>query len=220
MSARKFVQLGLLACGVSLATAAHSFFFFIPIPNLSKPPALEKIIDALEKSNETKAIAYASEDKTFGSKQWVWGSYSGQSTQEDADRIALAKCTASLVNSKNAKAGNQPIYDFGKKVCELHAFANKTLMLPPPPQPPAVIATPTPVAAEPVAPVASSPPPAVAAPTSPATQVTQVQNSTSETLGRESTTAKRLRELNELLKDGLITEFEHSVKKKAILDSI
>ena len=56
-----------LFAGATLPAAASAFFFIIPIPNLAKPPALNALIEALEKSEETKAVAYVSEDKTFGS---------------------------------------------------------------------------------------------------------------------------------------------------------
>ena len=120
----------------------YAFFFFVPIPNLAKPPGLQKLIDAYEKSTETKAVAFASEDKTFGAKQWVWGHKSGVLTQEDANNIALRACEASLANMKNQMAGGQPLYDFGQKRCELHKFTNITLLLPP--------VAPAPVAATPV----------------------------------------------------------------------
>jgi len=103
---------------------SHAWFFIIPLPNLAKPPALQKIIDALERSNETKAIAYVSEDKTFGSKQWVWGHHSGGNTQQLTEQIALQKCEATLNATKSQTAGGQPLYDFGAKKCELHEFTN------------------------------------------------------------------------------------------------
>lgn len=219
-------------------SAALAFFFFVPIPNLSKPPPLQKIIDALEKSEETKALAYVSEDRTFGSKYWVWGQFAGRATQEDADKAAMARCELSLQRAKAQEAGGKPLYDFGKKVCELHPFQNKTVLLPLPPPP---VATPTtPPAASPApstandladAPSAtkdltpgSSPPAATASPvnrtgsgTPPAVQATPAPASSPP---QESPTARKLRELNQLLKDGLITDAEYQEKRKAILTSM
>lgn len=114
--------LALLVLGFS--TNANAWFFIFPIPNLSKPPALEKLIDALEKSNEIKAVAYASEDKTFGSKQWIWGYHTNGKTQQESDQLALQKCEATLQNMRNQKVGGQPLYDFGTQSCKLHEFTN------------------------------------------------------------------------------------------------
>ena len=114
-----------------LTQNANAFFFIIPIPNLAKHPDLQKLIDAYEKSNETKAVAFVSEDKLFGAKQWVWGHKSGVMTQEDANNMAMRACEASLANVKSRMAGGQPVNDFGQKRCELHKFTNETVMLPP-----------------------------------------------------------------------------------------
>jgi len=108
---------------------SNAQILFFPLPNLSKPDPLQKIIDALEKSDETKAVAYASEDKTFGSKNWVWGHIAGAMSQEEANKTALMTCEAGLNRAKSEQAGGKPIYDFGKKQCELHKFKNITLKL-------------------------------------------------------------------------------------------
>lgn len=105
-----------------LSTNANAWFFFFPIPNLAKPGPLQVTIDALEKSEETRALAFISEDKTFGAKYWVWGSYSGEVTQEEADRTALDKCRNSLLAARAQAAGGQSLYNFGDKNCELHPF--------------------------------------------------------------------------------------------------
>lgn len=99
----------------------------IPLPNLSMPAGFQKIVDAYEKSNETKAVALASEDKTFGSKQWVIGHFSGSVTQEEANQRAMNACDNSLRIAKDQRAGGQPLYNFGEKKCELHKFQNKTV---------------------------------------------------------------------------------------------
>lgn len=157
---------------------AHAIFFFIPMPNLAKPAELQKLIDAYEKSSETKAVAYVSEDKAFGSKQWVWGHKSGMMTQDEANSIAMSTCEASLMKIKSQLAGGKPIYEFGQKRCELYKFANETVMLPK------------------VTPV--EPPPKV----------------------EESPIAKKLRELDGLFNQKLITQEEYETKRKEILSSM
>ncbi len=102
---------------------AYAFFFIFPIPNLAKPSALQATIDALEKSVETRALAFVSEDKSFGGKVWVWGKHaSAEVSQETADRYALEQCERSLLNAKAKTEGGQLLYNFGDKKCELHPF--------------------------------------------------------------------------------------------------
>ncbi len=228
-----------LTGSLALPTAAHAWFFIFPIPNLAKPAPLNALIEALEKSEETKAVAYVSEDKTFGAKYWVWGHFSGHVTQAEADRIALSRCQSSLAAAKSQQAGGNALYDFGSKVCELYEFANKaasprateqqraapaTPTQPPaastaPPEPapqqqnktvspttPApehLVTTPTPIVPSALAPGASA-----------QTQPASVPQSTG------SATARRLRELDELRKEGLITESEYIEKRKAILSAM
>ena len=122
MKKMSFVLSALLLLGVS--AKANAWFFIFPIPNLAKPPALEKIIDALEKSSEVRALAYASENKTFGSKQWVWAYHTNGKNQQDADQLALKKCEETLRNMKSQVVGGQPLYDFGGQTCKLHEFTN------------------------------------------------------------------------------------------------
>lgn len=105
-----------------LSTNVHAWFFIFPIPNLAKPGPLQITIDALEKSTETRALAFVSEDKAFGAKYWVWGKYSGEVSQETADRYALDQCESSLRNAKAKTEGGQSLYNFGDKKCELHPF--------------------------------------------------------------------------------------------------
>jgi hypothetical protein len=162
-----------------LSHTANAWFFFVPIPNLAKHPELQKIIDAYEKSSETKAVAFVSEDKTFGSKQWIWGHKSGFMTQDEANSIAMRTCSNELARMKAMLAGGQPIYDFGQKRCELYKFANETVSLPQ--------STPTETV------------------------------STEQPKVEESKTARRLRELDSLLKQQLITQEEYEKKRKEIL---
>lgn len=179
---------------VLITQNAHAFFFFIPIPNLAKPTALQSLIDAYEKSSETKAVAFVSEDKTFGGKYWVWGHKSGAMTQNDANTAAMQMCEASLLSAKRQLAGGQPIYDFGQKRCEFHKFTNETVMLPP------------------VAPVIITPPPVVM----PTVVTAPVETPKVE----ESATAKKLRELDGLLNLKLITQEEYEKKRKEILSNL
>jgi hypothetical protein len=123
--AGKKCYLGATLLMTCMSAKAQFFFFPIPLPNTGKPQQLTQLIEALEKSADTKAVATVSEDKTFGSKYWNWGYVSGEMPQEDADRIALASCTINLDQMKAQSAGGKPIYDFGKKKCELYAFKNK-----------------------------------------------------------------------------------------------
>ena len=86
---------------------------------------MQSLIDALEKSNETKALAYVSEAKSFGGKYWAWGHFSGHVLQPEADRIALERCASALRTAKSQSAGGQSLYDFGDRKCELYDFENK-----------------------------------------------------------------------------------------------
>ena len=113
-----------------LITGNSHALLIIPIPNLSVPPAFQKIIDAYEASKDTKAIALASEDKVFGAKYWVIGHYSGVVTQEVANQIALNSCEDSLKAAKSQMIAGQPLYNFGDKKCELYTFKNQTLSAP------------------------------------------------------------------------------------------
>lgn len=279
--------------GTALPAAASAFFFIIPIPNLAKPPQLNALIEALEKSDETKAVAYVSEDKTFGSKYWVWGHYAGHVTQEEADRVALSRCQASLANAKSQAAGGKQLYDFGSKTCELYDFQNKTVSTkispatqpaavpvaashaPTPAVAPASLSTTTAKTASPETPASDAPQafptvppypystpqtdqtsqtssvappdkarqppqaaatsvgstatssesnaprPAVAEEQLPAaTPMPQQQTQAERTPAAEGSTARRLRELNDLLKQGLITDSEYAEKRKAILSAL
>ncbi len=170
-----------LVMAFSVTKSANAFLIFFPIPNLAKPPALQKIIDALEKSNDTKAVAFISEDKTFGSKQWAWGQASGVMTQDEANAKAMKGCEDGLLKLKQQTAGGQPIYDFGAKKCELHKFTNETVNLP-----------------------YKEPTPAV---------VQNLENT-------EGSTAKKLKELDSLLQQNLISKEEYDSKRKEIINKL
>jgi hypothetical protein len=107
---------------VLLSGRANAWFFIFPIPNVAKPAALQSLINALEKSEETRAVAYVSEDKTFASKVWTWGKYSGLVSQEEADQRALDMCRSNLAVAKAKTEGGQKLYDFGTKDCELYSY--------------------------------------------------------------------------------------------------
>ncbi len=224
--------------------SANAFIFFFPIPNLAKPAALNSIIDALEKSDETKAVAYVSEDKTFGSKQWAWGQYSGHVPQHEADRIALANCRATLERARTQSVGGKPLYDFGTKSCELHSFTNSAVSvranewrppnaIPTPALVPTVATAPAQPVSEPVSdvPVVAAsapdvtasqslptpiPPSAVAEQQTVALQPAPVASSAAS----ENQTARKLRELNALKNEGLITESEYQAKRKALISAM
>ncbi len=123
-------KIAILILTLIMNTNAFAFFFFFPIPNFAKPPQLQKIIDALETSDETKAVAFVSENKSFGTKQWIWGNIAGEMTQEEADKQALMVCDKGLQKAKNEKVGGKPLYDFETKQCELYEFKNKSVKLP------------------------------------------------------------------------------------------
>lgn len=114
-------------CGCAfISSSANAWFFIFPLPNLAKPPALEKLIDALEKSSAVKAVAYVSEDKIFGSKQWTWFHHVNGSSIQESERIALQGCEAQLASLKQQTVGGQTLYNFGNKRCELHKFSTTT----------------------------------------------------------------------------------------------
>ena len=104
---------------------SFAWFFIFPIPNLKKPPALERLIETLDQSTEIKALAYTSEDKTFGTKYWVWGHYVGKLSQEQANKIAIEKCTTVLEKAKLAEVGGVKTYDYGNNQCQLNEFSNQ-----------------------------------------------------------------------------------------------
>ena len=191
---------------LSTTNLAHAFFFFFPIPNLAKPPALQNLVNALEKSTETKALAYVSEDKTFGGKMWVWGHYAGVATQDDANSRALSACEQSLNKASSQLAGGQPIHNFGSKRCELHEFTNKTLKLP-------VVQETTVTTTAPSSELKKELPPSLP----PAALPSEPIPTTS--LGAQSLELK-LKQLQSLFEQKLISKEEYEQKKKNLLDAL
>ena len=58
----------LFVIGLGLSSNANAwFFFFLPMPT-GWPSALSTQVKTLADSNQTKALAYVGEDKTFGAK--------------------------------------------------------------------------------------------------------------------------------------------------------
>jgi len=107
-----------------LASKSALAILIIPLPNVAIPATFQKIIDAYESSTETKAVALASEDKTFGSKQWVIGHFSGMVTQDEANGRAMSSCLQALDQAKKQSVAGKQLYDFGNKTCELYNFKN------------------------------------------------------------------------------------------------
>ena len=219
----------------ALAFDAQAFFFIVPIPNLAKPPQLQSLIDALEKSSDTKAVAYVSEDKLFARKVWVWGHFAGQATQEDANDRALRTCEASLARAKGQTAGGQPLYSFGDKRCELYEFVNKTVNAPAAPiasQPAPGTQTPASVLPAPSAPSESAVSPAAVAPapspasvaTAPAAPAPSATTAPAPATPQTSTGAlsieSRLKQLQGLFDQKLITREEYERKRKELLDAL
>lgn len=241
--------------------SARAWFIILPIPSFQKPAALNNLIDALEKSDETKALAYVSEDKTFGSKYWVWGHYAGHVVQSEADQRAIRACQQSLEKAKAATAGGKELYDFGTKRCELYEFANKSVStrIPetaPVPSPTVIPATapstsnvsgstmeaatetkgvrpaetPQTTATPAIAPVSPGAAttsgheiqpasrgstPAASPSASPSSPITPAGAGAGE-----SQIARKLRELNDLRKEGLITQKDYDEKKKKLLEAM
>lgn len=222
----------LLFLAMVLLTSLESHaIIIIPIPNLAFPGALGKIRDAFEKSTDTKALATAGEDKLFGSRQWVWGHASGKMTQSDANDQAMRKCEASLSNAKGQLAGGQSLYNFGSNRCELYKFLNVTLSLPEPTAPPA----PAPVQSPAPAPVVSQLPLPVATPmqTEPqafsvtpsapaAANSAPVQSQTFQQSQSKGNTdiVQKMKDLDTLFKQSLITQGDYEHKKKQLLDAM
>lgn len=229
---QKFVA---MACLGFASLPSSAFFFILPLPNLSKPAPLNTLIDTLETSEETKAVAYVSEDKTFGQKYWVWGHAAGHFPQAEADRRALEACSAQLAKAKAQTAGGKPMYDYGTKACELHSFRNKTVspragewvaaqaaaQASAAAQAAALAASQSQAAASAAAVVSSAPSNSASA-SAPVQGSASPQPPTSTTSGPavESPVAKKLRELDALRKEGLITEAEYQEKRKAVLSSL
>lgn len=213
----------MIAVAMALVTLQANAIIIIPIPNLAFPASLGAIRDAFEKSTDTKALATASEEKIFGSRYWVWGHISGKMSQADANAQAMSKCEASLQNIKAQSVGGQPLYNFGAKKCELYNFQNVTVNLPDPAPVPAAAPAPMSVVVP-----ASEP---ESAPVSvPASQLKPVATNSVTTPSHDSSPAsatkgsddivQKMKDLNFLFKQGLITRDDYDRKKKQFLNAM
>ncbi len=110
-------------------TAAHAFIFLIPLPTLGKPRELQSLIDALARSTQVRAVAYAAEDRLFGDRRWVFGYAAGTEHQTQIDREALEACRSALTAAREERVGGELRYRFGARDCELHIFDNTTATL-------------------------------------------------------------------------------------------
>jgi hypothetical protein len=200
---------------------SHSIII-IPIPNLAFPSGLSKIRDALEKSTDTKALATVGEDKLFGGRYWVWGQAAGKMTQSDADEQAMRRCEASLSNAKNQTAGGQSLYDFGSKRCELYKFINTTLNLPDPVAQPAPSQAPLVPAAEARTSSTNSIPTPAPQAAPPAVDSAPVLTPNPQPTPQKPNAdiVQRMRDLDTLYKQNLITQEEYERKKKQLLESM
>lgn len=114
----------LMFFGAVTSSAVLAFGLVIPVPYSSKPATLSSLIDLLEKSKDTRALAYVSEDKLVGSKRWVWGYYSGLASQPEADRLAMSRCESALAVARNRHVNGKLLHDFGSNTCQLHSFSS------------------------------------------------------------------------------------------------
>ncbi|WOB06913.1 SHOCT domain-containing protein [Piscinibacter gummiphilus] len=220
------------ALTLGVIPTANAWFVVFPIPNIAKPSALRTLIDRYSQSKQTKALAYVYERRRFGNRGFVWGAYEGAGTQAEANATALARCNTAL-----EQANGKNLYDFDGRSCELHAFDGKedpqTPMAVEPAAEPASAAARSeafdlgPNASSVASTPASSPPlektsevpiatPANSAPMKPAAPVMESKPVNAQT-GQEGSATRRLRELNEMRKEGLISQKDYDEKKKAIL---
>jgi hypothetical protein len=212
----------LFVIGLGLTFNANAwFFFFLPMPT-GWPSALSTQVKTLADSNQTKALAYVGEDKTFGAKYYVWGQYLGDIPQKEAIKIALDRCNAALARAKAEMNGSSPKWDFGDKKCELYGFPQmpETAVMPSPEE---MMAEPKPTN-EPkqsdsfptrLSPVTSQVAPIVTPPVESKPQVVPLVQPLSATEG-----GKRLIELKSLLDQGVITQQDYDTKKAQILKSM
>lgn len=211
----------LLVVGMGMSFNANAwFFFFFPIPT-GWPDALSNQAKRMADSTQTKALAYVGEDKTFGQKYYVWGSYLGDLPQKEAIKIALDKCNAGLARAKAEMVGGVPRWDFGDKKCELYGFPQQpeTAEMPKPEE--SISDSKPVIEAKPTETFATQVKPAVAVPV--VTKPTEVKSPASTTLVQPlsaSEGAKKLLELKSLLDQGVITQQDYDLKKAQILKSM
>ncbi len=116
----------LLAVALLLAaSAAQAFLLLVPLPTLGKPRELQSLIDALERSEQVRALAYVVEPRRFGDRHWVFAHAAGAPTQAQAERDALETCRIALQAARTERVGGVLRWDFGDRDCELHAFGER-----------------------------------------------------------------------------------------------
>lgn len=201
-----------LIVGATFCTNANAFLFLFLLSNVSKPAPLNTLIEAMEKSEETKALAFVSEDKSLRSRHWVWGHFEGRTTQADADREAMSRCLVSLESARSEKVGGKAVFDFGRNTCELYRFSNKPVLLPDadPALSAAAMTATTGTSAGDVRPRGVDPTSSVEA-SAAASQPQAIE------CPSPANAARRLKELGDLHRDGLITEAEYDERRRAIL---
>lgn len=216
----KIVRSLLVLAACMFSMNAHAFFFFLfPLPT-GKPDGLSSQIQRLSESTQTKALAYASEDKTFGTKYFVWGFYVGDLSQKEAIRIALERCNRSLQTAKNEMLDGQPRWNFGDKKCELYSFPNvpESGVMPSDVQAeiPTIIRETNSSIVTPAVTQSQTAPSAIA----PKQQELKQGSTSVNPQLPTSEGAKRLLELKSLLDQGVITQQDYDTKKAQILKSM
>jgi hypothetical protein len=223
-----YAILFIVGAGMSFQANAW-FFFFLPIPT-AMPNALSNLIQKLTDSNQTKALAYVGEDKVFGQKYYVWGSYIGDLSQKEAVKLALERCNRSFDKAKNEMIDGVPRWNFGDKKCELYGFPQlpETAIMPNPADDPVPEVAPTAdkkwVEPGTELPYQLNKPSANSLPITP----TAVKLLESKPLVApapvvpisSSEGGKRLLELKSLLDQGVITQQDYDTKKSQILKSM
>ena len=218
----KKISAFLFVIGLGISFNANAwFFFFVPLPT-SMPASFHNQIKTLEESNQTKAFAYAGEDKTFGSKYYVAGWYLGDLSQKEAIKIALQRCNVNLEKAKQENNSGIPRWNFGDKKCELYGFPKmpETAEMPTPEElaketSPVIDIKPTETFVIPVKSDTSPVLPKVSKPVESKPQVTPLVQPLNATEG-----GKRLLELKSLLDQGVITQQDYDAKKAQILKSM
>jgi len=169
-------------------------------------------MQTLTKSTQTKALAYAGEDKVFGTKYFVWGRYVGTLSQMDANKIALDQCYNGLIKARAEELGGVKKWSFGDQKCELYAFANlpETAVMPPNYTPPAGAMAPK-----------IAPEPSISSPSNVQPNIAPINvNPSTPSKGVDINYEKKFQDLKSLLDKGLINKQDYELKKNEILKSM
>jgi len=117
----------------ALLTAVFFSLNFFSIAHASTLPwdagrQLRAEVEEFEKiSDKTKALAYIKENNFFSQNHFIWGKFTGDVSQENADSIALSMCNKKLEEEKNRLIDGKRLYEFGDGKCELFSFINKSI---------------------------------------------------------------------------------------------